>query len=1139
MTTLSLSCFGPPRVELDGQPVHIANQKALALLVYLAMAGSTQRRDTLAALLWPDHGQRRARTYLRQALYALTQALGDHPFETSREAIGLCADMALHVDVLQFQAACEAVETAEEDELTRADVTQLEAIVTHYRDGFLAGFNLPDCPRFDRWCHVQSESIRRQLAEILQMLAAWHATHHAYDEAITHARRWLALDPLHEESHRTLMRLYARSGQRAAAVRQYEQCVERLNDELGLAPDEQTRALYDDIRAGRLSQSTQGEVRTHEATVPRQYLPCPPTPLIGREAELAELSARLTNPQVRLITIVGAGGMGKSRLALAAAEHALEHFPHGVYLVPLVGVDSPAALASAVAGTLGLDDAGGGSDRQRLAHFLRDKRLLLLLDNFEHLLDGADWLAELLQSAPRLTLLVTSRERLALHEEWLFPLRGLDYPPLDGTGNGAGNESGKMPAEGAAYPAVTLFAQCARKVRPDFSLADEWTGVTAICRNVEGMPLGIELAATWVRVMSCTEIAAELAKDLDVLSTSLRNLPEQHRSLRAVFERSWRLVDEHAQRVVRQLSVFRGGFDKEAAMYVAAANAEQLARLVDSSLLHWRPATGEQGERFEMHELLRQFAADKLAAVPGKCAQVRQRHCDYYGDWLGQMNWFLERTKPETEPQHHRETFRQVATDIDNVRVAWQWAVQERDADAIRLMMNMLVEYYDEAGAWDAGQQAFDAAICAFRHADSLPEAERASLVGALLLRRTWFMEGHVEKAKHHQLLAQSLELLRRGGQGESVDAALALVRLGAKSGGLGRNAEGAAYLAQALSIFRALDHAAGIGHALQERGTLAISWGRLAESARFLTQAARHLEERNQTMYWWTQHLLGVTCLMQGRYPQARTRLEGARAYFAQIHPDHGTVAYATRNLGDLATAMGDFARAESYFAEAKKRFTEMEQGWLIAIPMSQGPGDLARLRGNLDEAERVLEENVATARQLDFDQRITINLHNLSRLCCDQDRYQEAAELLDEALHIARRIDYRFATALVLCQRGHTAAALSEPTAAAYYDEALRIAQEEKIERVAVETLRGVAEQRAAAGEIEQAVALLALVAHHAASAWETKQKARQRLSELKACLSPDRFAAAAERGKAVDLYGIAERFTQAHRTRVNGAG
>src|SRR5258706_6596077 len=316
----------------------------------------------------------------------------------------------------------------------------------------------------------------------------------------------------------------------------------------------------------------------------RHNLPYQPTPFIGRTEELAAIARDLENPACRLLSLVGPGGIGKTRLALQAAEQQISNFAHGVYFVSLAPISSPESIVSTIAGEVQLLFYGVEAPDLQLLNCLREKHMLLVFDNFDHLLEGAPLINTILASALKLKILVTSRERLKLQVEWVLPVQGMSYP--------GGTTLGKI----ESYSAVELFAQSAGRIQPTFSLPSEQVAVIDICRSLEGMPLGIELAAMWLRVMTCSQIAAQIGHDLSFLTTSQRDVLQRHKSLRTVFEHSWRLLSEAERRVMARLSIFRRGFDLEAAEEVAEATLPILANLADKSLIRLTPSG-----RYDMH----------------------------------------------------------------------------------------------------------------------------------------------------------------------------------------------------------------------------------------------------------------------------------------------------------------------------------------------------------------------------------------------------------------------------------------------------------------------------------------------------------------------------------------------------------
>ena len=376
--------------------------------------------------------------------------------------------------------------------------------------------------------------------------------------------------------------------------------------------------------------------------------------------------------------------------------------------------------------------SGQDEPTQQLVRFLADKELLLVLDNFEQLLDGVDLISELLHSAQGVQILITSRVVLHLQEEWLYPLGGLNFPFDEARGEGDAFIDVKSVS---AFDAVRLFDACARRIRPDFDLDTEAAGVVRVCALVEGMPLAIELAAAWARTMSAGEIASELQRDLDFLSTSLRNVPEKHRSMQVVFQRSWQLLNPDERMAFKQLAVFRGGFDRTAANHVAGTSLPTLSALVDKSLLRWEPSG-----RYQVHELLRQFAEEMLAGSSQDHAHTRQRHCSYYANFL------YDRIDKLTTQQ--RQALIETEVELGNLHLAWQWCLNHACIADIHRAAMPFFAYCQGQSRYREGAEILAAAFSAL--ADAQPSAEHEQARADLLTGRGWLelRLGRLEAAK-------------------------------------------------------------------------------------------------------------------------------------------------------------------------------------------------------------------------------------------------------------------------------------------------------------------------------------------------------------------------------------------------------
>jgi predicted ATPase/DNA-binding winged helix-turn-helix (wHTH) protein len=432
---------------------------------------------------------------------------------------------------------------------------------------------------------------------------------------------------------------------------------------------------------------------------------------IGRRQEREQLVERLVDdPECRLLTLVGPGGIGKTRLALAVVKMLSEldehPFSDGFYAVALQALDSDDDIFSAIAEALDLQYSGGESLQQHVQDHLENKRLLLFLDNFEHLMQHAPALAEMISVAPGLKILLTSRESLSISEAWFHPVNGLDY------------------AQAADSDAVRMFARVAERNQPEFALEEKLPAVLRICRLVEGMPLALELAAAWLKMLSIDEVADEIEKSIDILADQYGGDGARHASVRAIFLETWQRLDKKERTLMKQLSVFRGGADRTAINSVIGAELPLLARLVNKSLLR----TTHQ-LRYRMHELIRQYAEERLADNPAREAEARDRHAHYYLEWLGEQIGRLRSAE-------QGDACRSIGANLDNIRAAWRWAVTREHVELLSGAIRALSLYSDLRGQFQDGLALFDVArdmIAASDHPERRQLLDRISVRSAIL----------------------------------------------------------------------------------------------------------------------------------------------------------------------------------------------------------------------------------------------------------------------------------------------------------------------------------------------------------------------------------------------------------------------
>lgn len=1141
MNTRHILLLGAPRVELNRRRVHIQRRKALALLGYLVTTRQPHPRETLAALLWPEQDTSSAFAYLRNALWTLNKALGEDWTVIEGEFVSFNANAGVSDDLAQFEALlADAARLSE----VAARAAALERAVGLVRGEFLAGFALRDAPAFDDWRVTQAEAIRRRHAEALEQISECTAVLGDYPAAIAAARRWLALDTLNEAAHRQLMRLYAWSGEQAAAIRQYREVVRLFESELGTAPDPLTTHLYEAIQSRRLempsvnaalmtaapssvvtsvavpglSPTAAVEMMTAPAPEPmlpdllvmreagrRVLLPAQTTPFVGRSQELAEIARLLQDPACHLLTLVGQGGIGKTRLAIQAAADFAPHAPDGVTFISLVGVCYPEYLVPTILTALQVIPSAADDPNMLLMHYLRDKQALLVLDNFEHLLDSAAVVSFILAHAPQVKILATSRERLNLHEEYVYETAGLRYPrALPGTPE----DAQQTPLED--FSAVRLFVQSARRARPDFALYDPLS-VARICQLVEGLPLGIELAASWVQLLSCAEIAAEIERGLDILATTMRNVPERHRSLRAVFEYTWDQLTPHEQKSLKRLSVFQGGFQQEAALSVAEASLYVLRTLVDKSLLR-RDING----RYAMHELLRQYAEGKLTA--DEADDVLGLHAEYHAEFLFQE---CVRMKTADEPA----ALLNVEREIDNLRRMWYYAASHRKVALMRKAIDPLSFFFTVRSRLREGLEIVNKALHYIDH--SAPASASAVMTDAderLLLAQLLVMKARCESAF--------------GAHQAEVDA----------------------WLDESLRVVRAFTGHIGSALTLIELGLAKNLPGRINPLAQELAREGLAIYEAHADR-WGTaygHYAVGAIMHNQVLYADARRMLERSLALYRQIGQPSGTInvldmlsenaftsghyersrLYATEIIG-LAEQIGDFIRADSV---------------RLYLAMFYDTGVTEEVQQKINNIIRRYEEQGEK-------RRVTWMMYNLAWNRLNNDQFHDALVLAQQVLprfremgdldgtvwsliatsmiHLALgEVDTARATvveALALLENerfpwgvsggryvlGELALLEGDLTAAAqHFAAAVHIAYEVQSLLQSLRHLGGFAAWLLMTGQTRQAVALATFVLEHPVAWIDTLKRCRQVITAAEAVLQPEAFQAAQAEGRRLTL-------------------
>ncbi len=724
MNETKIKLFGAPDVQINGVHVDFSRRKCLALLAYLAVTGERHSRESLADLLWPETNSTRALANLRNVLYALNQTV--EILDMDRKTIALSDHPDIIVDVNVFRRHLRVHEECVDDSEIpcKSCFDQLKQAVEICRDDFMIGYTVRDSVEFEQWQLLETRALNMDKQIALRKCVDYLESTENWDQALNYARRLVNENPYEESMHRRLMTILASSGRTAEALQQYQACCRVLQVELNLDPEDETQDLHNRIRNGKFQHEPQDKVSMGFR------LPVQSTPFIGRKKELDHLVKLITKPDHRLVTMAGPGGCGKTRLACQAAAEVAGYYINGVAWVSLASVDSIDFIVSKLAESLNLNIPRIMSSidlmrmKSQLILHLQEKQMLIVLDNFEHLLDGAGIVSEILDAAPHVKILITSRERLNLHGEWVYEIKGLDFADQ---------------SRGDAFEktdAVRLFIQSAQQSSTAFALTDQdKSDIARICWIVQGSPLAIELSAAWVRVLSCSEIADEITSNLDFLASSLENLTERHRSIRAVFEQSWELLTQEDRECFRKLAVLRGGFNRQAAFEIGKGSYRILASLMDKSILQRAGS-----DRFEIHEVLRQYAEERLKTDPPKFEHVCRSHSRYY--------LRLVREKEKTiRGFDQKGAVRTLLLDIENIRIAWLWAADNRDFSSMLDAAPGLFLYYDIRIQFLDGLELFKQAFDRIEPALTVDTASQgkqnetmAVLAGYLLGVQGWFL---------------------------------------------------------------------------------------------------------------------------------------------------------------------------------------------------------------------------------------------------------------------------------------------------------------------------------------------------------------------------------------------------------------
>lgn len=971
---LGLHFLGPPQLYLDQEPVNADRRKAVALLAYMAVNGGRQTRDALSALFWPDYDQSKAFSNLRHTLWEVQQAIGEGWIRADRETIGFDPAADISLDVQHFESLLAEARAQGEASIR---INLLPDAVKLYRNHFLTGFSLKDAPGFNDWTYTTSEDLRHKLARALMTLAEDHCSLGQSEQAIPFARRLITLDPLNESSHRQLMWVYIQAGQHSAALKQYQACEQLLRKELGVDPQPETRELYKKIRKRELKPLPIEKQK--EQPAPRHNLPLQLSSFIGRDKEQKSV-AKLIHSH-RLVTLIGAGGIGKTRLSLKVGEQMLDQFPDGVWFVELASLNDPALVSQAISAIFGIKERSENKLSERLLHFLRLKTMLLILDNCEHLVEACAQLAEaLLINCPNLKILATSREGLGVPGEALYRLPSLSLPK---TKQGLD--------EVAGYEAIRLFYDRARLSASDFSLTESNSPVVAeICRRLDGIPLAIELAAARVNALSIEQIAARLHESFKLLTSGGRTKLARQQTLQASIEWSWNLISDPERVLLRRLSVFARGWTLEAAESICSDEdiepqqvLDLLTQLVLKSLVVADQEAGRE-RRYYLLEMIRQYAHEKLVQS-GEEDRVKALHLKYF---LG----LSEKIESGLIGPEQSTWFARLTDERHNLRGALTFASQNNVESGLYLA-GRLYRFWEsfnmqEGAHWLAAllanpeshhyPHARARALCAYgwllTWRQQFKQAQAAAEESLDLFRACEDRQGELDVLP---LLANTIEF--QGDIQQAVELYHETLRRAEAMGYLWHQARAHFFLGwdrrnrqhsfhhleKAIHLLRQVGDWAALANTLSVLGSFRVLDGDVDFAQKYLDEATQLWQSNKRLDIWDTAKTArSRLALLRGDYEQAGSLLKEI-LLFAEETGNRMSYLWTRAHLGHVAFRLGDVEQARRSFNETIQGF--QNDGLTIGVVFGvEGIATLLIVAGQPEKAARLIGWADATREQI-----------------------------------------------------------------------------------------------------------------------------------------------------------------------------
>ena len=914
---LEIRALGNLKLSFDGEDLDSISLRAQVLLVYLGLEGGKHHRNYLAAMLWPESPGAKALTSLRVLLSELRKVIPDC-LEINRTNLGIKPHSDLYLDAFEFEGLLKAGKIKKAYDLYRGDL--------------LSGVYIPGSTEFENWRRWENERIRRLAIDQGEKAILKEFGLGNYGEVEFLARYLIKIEPTNEVANLYYSISQALGGHRAAAIKQIQVYQTRLREFLNLDLPEEIVNMQKLINEGNLDSII-------DTLSPRQHLPSIQTTFIGRSSELKTISGMLTNPDCRLISIVGPGGIGKTRLAIEVAKETSIDFPDGAFFVPLDTVTSGNDILPAIANSLLFKLGTVGSDLDPQTHlydYLRDRSLVLILDCFEHLTGSGHLVSKLLATASKLQVVITSRHKLNLPEEWTYTLEGLSIPESEDIND-------DLP------DALSLFLSRTKQILPEKIISEsELKEAARICRLVEGMPLGIELAAAWAAVLDFSEIADEITENYGFLEDHHQDSSSKHKSMRAVFQSSWNLLEEIHQEYLLMLSVFKGGFSRQAAQEISKASITDFAVLMDRSLLR-KNARGQ----FEIHPIVQQFCREIISDQENVWQEIQQKHYLYYSD-------YLRKRMPKIYSLEPDNTRAEVHDAIANILAAAKFYTEQSKAAPDPNIIQDLFSYYLIRG-WHEGAIAFQALGDIIEIKDKERAGDNVLLLARLQTQEAYYLSNLGLFEESEQLSQNSLPVLQESNHIREL--AICLNNLGINAIHRGEYDLSLEYLEKAILLGKKANcyslpsYYLWVGYVYFLIGEYDLGMKSLNDSLECFGKQNNHWGKA------FSYSKMGLASDGLGNYQEALNYHHQSLSIFKQTG-DHAGQGYDLSRMSLGALLLGDYQSALQYGLDGMEQFKEVGHRWGICVSLCRiGYAKLGL--EEIDEAGSMLREAMEMSHQ------------------------------------------------------------------------------------------------------------------------------------------------------------------------------